>query len=518
MPLPRPRWLPARWWRRLQTARRFYNANVRDYNRRVQAFPSMIVARVFGFGLEEFFEVDDALRTSARELGLAEADYGEAEVAPFRDAVARAKTELAEAFRVRMELEELGPPAGPPARRDAVTADEIAVRRRLAAIIHHAEAADRALDEQAAAFRELRQYESTLEQTIPVLSGRRAELAARAPEVSAELDRLRAQFAGPTLTAVSGNVEQAEQRLRFATAALGRAGQEAAAGRRGRAAVSVRAADQALDSVDELLAAVGQAAADLRGARDAIPALLAEVTAEIDTARAARPTSPELTAAVTTGEQAVRAVQAAQQQSTMDPLAELRRLRDADAALDAALEKHHTAQQRAEHARAVLGSALPAARAEVSAAAQFIDTRRGAVGTRARTLLAEAQRLLAAAEAHAELDPVTALDEARRADWTAEQAVRQAQSDVDTWAGPGGFGGRGSSMADGMLSAILGGILVGGARGGWGRGFGGPARGGGFGGGFRGGGGFGGGFRGGGGFGGRSPGGFGGRRSGGGRF
>jgi LemA protein len=47
---------------RLQTARRFYNANVRDYNRRVQAFPSMIVARVFGFGLEEFFEVDDALR------------------------------------------------------------------------------------------------------------------------------------------------------------------------------------------------------------------------------------------------------------------------------------------------------------------------------------------------------------------------------------------------------------------------------------------------------------------------
>jgi LemA protein len=47
---------------RLQTSRRFYNANVRDYNERVQQFPSMIVARAFNFEQEEFFEVDEALR------------------------------------------------------------------------------------------------------------------------------------------------------------------------------------------------------------------------------------------------------------------------------------------------------------------------------------------------------------------------------------------------------------------------------------------------------------------------
>jgi LemA protein len=47
---------------RLQTSRRFYNANVRNYNERVQQFPSMIIARMFGFEQEEFFEVDDALR------------------------------------------------------------------------------------------------------------------------------------------------------------------------------------------------------------------------------------------------------------------------------------------------------------------------------------------------------------------------------------------------------------------------------------------------------------------------
>jgi len=47
---------------RLQTARRFYNANVRDLNRRVQSFPSNIIANMFHFEPAEFFEVDEAIR------------------------------------------------------------------------------------------------------------------------------------------------------------------------------------------------------------------------------------------------------------------------------------------------------------------------------------------------------------------------------------------------------------------------------------------------------------------------
>ena len=47
---------------RLQTSRRFYNANVRDYNQRVKQFPSVIIASTFNFEEEEFFEVEDALR------------------------------------------------------------------------------------------------------------------------------------------------------------------------------------------------------------------------------------------------------------------------------------------------------------------------------------------------------------------------------------------------------------------------------------------------------------------------
>jgi LemA protein len=47
---------------RLQAARRFYNANVQELNRRVQAFPSNLVARQFRFTEEQYFEIETAVR------------------------------------------------------------------------------------------------------------------------------------------------------------------------------------------------------------------------------------------------------------------------------------------------------------------------------------------------------------------------------------------------------------------------------------------------------------------------
>jgi LemA protein len=57
---------------RLQTARRFYNANVRDYNRRVKQFPSVFIANMFHFEEEEFFEIEEAIR----EGGAPQVDFG----------------------------------------------------------------------------------------------------------------------------------------------------------------------------------------------------------------------------------------------------------------------------------------------------------------------------------------------------------------------------------------------------------------------------------------------------------
>ena len=45
---------------RIQAARRFYNANVRDINTRIEVFPSNIIAGMFHFTPHEYFEIADA--------------------------------------------------------------------------------------------------------------------------------------------------------------------------------------------------------------------------------------------------------------------------------------------------------------------------------------------------------------------------------------------------------------------------------------------------------------------------
>lgn len=47
---------------RIQAARRFYNANVRDYNTRVETFPSMVIAALGRFEKRDYFEVEPAIR------------------------------------------------------------------------------------------------------------------------------------------------------------------------------------------------------------------------------------------------------------------------------------------------------------------------------------------------------------------------------------------------------------------------------------------------------------------------
>lgn len=55
---------------RIQAARRFYNANVRDYNDRCQMFPTNVMARLFGFEKTDFFEIDTAVQRDVPKIDL----------------------------------------------------------------------------------------------------------------------------------------------------------------------------------------------------------------------------------------------------------------------------------------------------------------------------------------------------------------------------------------------------------------------------------------------------------------
>ena len=45
---------------KIQAARRFYNGNVRDYNTKLQVFPTNLFASMFGFKVREFFGIDES--------------------------------------------------------------------------------------------------------------------------------------------------------------------------------------------------------------------------------------------------------------------------------------------------------------------------------------------------------------------------------------------------------------------------------------------------------------------------
>jgi LemA protein len=54
----------------LQFARRYYNGSVRDNNNLVEGFPSMLVARLFGFFNAAFFEIELASQRAAPAISL----------------------------------------------------------------------------------------------------------------------------------------------------------------------------------------------------------------------------------------------------------------------------------------------------------------------------------------------------------------------------------------------------------------------------------------------------------------
>ena len=54
---------------KIQASRRFYNTNVRDLNIGIESFPGNLIAGIFKFNKEEFFEIEDA---AEREVPKAE--------------------------------------------------------------------------------------------------------------------------------------------------------------------------------------------------------------------------------------------------------------------------------------------------------------------------------------------------------------------------------------------------------------------------------------------------------------
>ncbi|MFD6857676.1 TPM domain-containing protein [Rhodococcus sp. NPDC060090] len=429
------------------------------------------------YAQEVLVETDNAVRSSAEALELARGEFGRSAVQPFDRAYDQARTALTSAFEIRQRLDD-DIPETPQQQRDM-----------LVQLISSCGKANDDLDAQVEAFDNMRNLLLDAPERLDALTQRAIGLRARLPRSETILAQLRSEFPAGALAPVVENVTLAEEEIAFAEKAVdeGRTAVARPAGEQGDAVRAIREAEGALGHGAMLLDALDHAAEDIRRAIATLPEAMEDAAQGIaDAAQLAAAGGPELDEARKAAQDALDHARAEQHN---DPLGSFTRVVETDARLDALRAQTREAQEAEEQARRRLQQDLAAAQAQVTAAADFIGTRRGVVGAQARTRLSEAERHLQAAQQLAQSDPASAMQHAQAAAGLAAKALRSAQDDVQKWdrqqRPP-----HGGSSGGNMTGAILGGILInsvlnsGRGGGGFGGGFGGGGFGGGGGGGF----------------------------------
>lgn len=426
---------------------------------------------------------DDAIRSSEEELGFAKAQFGLQATDQFTAALAQAKQKAQRAFTLRQQLD------------DDVPETEPQQRQMYAEILQLTGEVDETLSTQAQHFVRLRDMQARAPQVLSELEQRASEVEREIEGARAQLARLANQYPAAALASVSRNPDQAKALLVSAheSVATGRAKVEA--GDRQTAVTHARVAEEAIAQASTLLKGVNGAGQALAEAGTRLDTALASITRDVQDANRLARNDPAVIARRKEAEAAI--AQGHQARTGGDPLAALQRLHSAETALDTVLAPARDADEVRRRASAQLQDRLGRLNSQIRAVSDYISTRRGTVGTEARTRLSEATRLASEANRLSTTDPVAAMQLVAQAEQMAADAQRIAERDADRydpWGGGGFGGGRRGGIDVGSL--ILGGILLGGGGHGGGWGGGGGFGGGGFGGG---GGGFGGGGFGGGG-------------------
>ncbi|MBN7792952.1 TPM domain-containing protein [Microbacterium esteraromaticum] len=406
-------------------------------------------------------QADDAITSSREELGFAIAQFGEQATEGFAQVVQTAREKLSEAFGLRQKL-------------DDEIEDSIHDRRAWnIRIIQLCDEIDDLLEDNTEAFEALR----ALQQNAPAeLERVRAERAALTPllaHVGPALTALHGEYDADALSTVTDNPEQAHERAMLADHAIESAAASIAAGQTGPAAFGIRTAEQAVAQATQLVTAVSTLGDELHALETQAQAIVSELQADVTAAQALPDPDGQIAAAVNSVRSRLAEAAANLSGQSRSPQRMLSALTAANTQIDAAIARGHETLAQAQRQKALLSQTLAQASSEVRAARTFIDTRRGGIGSTARTRLSQAEAALDQAIAVQPSDERTALSEAERALSLARQASQHARSDVDAyarrgaqdgWASWGGDpfgGGSGRSSGSGIAGDIVGGIIGG---------------------------------------------------------
>lgn len=372
---------------------------------------------------------DDAVKNAEDELGFAIAQFGDVTSQEFERVLVTARSDLREAFALQQKLDDAHPDT------------ETQRRDWSARIVHLCESTQAALDAQEKAFADRRELEKNAPADLAAVRRAIGALDARMTTSTATFATLRSDYAAGAIASVADNLDQAEKERDKATSAADRAqaaldadgdstGEKSAKSDDARPATDlIREAGEAAYRAGQFLDAIDVLRDELAKASDAVTSLRASTQKNLAEARALRDAPPDADSSAAVG-RAIQTVERALATHALltDPLATLEVLRSANAELDTSMAGARNQQRRLDGAKTALVGALVGARSQVTATRNFITTRRGGVGAEARTRLAEAERLLAVAEA--ESDPVAALDTARRSATYSRDADALARFDL----------------------------------------------------------------------------------------
>jgi uncharacterized membrane protein YgcG len=396
-------------------------------------------------------QTDDAVKTSDQELGFARAQFGDAATVEFQQALQIARENLNRAFTLKQQLD------------DATPDSEAQARSWNAEIIRLCEEANAGLDDKAADFDELRRLEQNAPESLARVQEQRAQAAAAVDAADERLRALGATYAPEALVTVADNPAQARQRIAFADEQIAAAEAALGAGKGGEAAVSIRAAEEAVGQAVLLEDAIEKLGKDFAEGERSAAALITELEGDIAAASALPDADGRVASVVAATRQQVDAARTNLAGTARRPLAALQSLEAADSQIDGVISGVRDAAAKAQRAQQLIGQQIMQAQAQVSAAEDYVVARRGAIGAEARTRLAEAGAALVQAQQLQSANPEQALQYAQRANQLAAQAIQYAQHDVSAFQGGGMggmLGGGGGDSGGGMMGAILGGIVI----------------------------------------------------------
>ncbi|WP_369369925.1 TPM domain-containing protein [Promicromonospora sp. Populi] len=388
--------------------------------------------------------IDDALKTCDQELGFARAELGADATRDFELILAHAADDVRQAFAIRQELD---------------TEPEDSDRRaRLVRVVALCENAADTLDARTRAFDDLRRLQQRAPELLADVRTRGPEVTSRVRLARTTLGQIAKMYPADTLAMVSGNPEQAELLLANAKEAVAAGRSALEAGQKAVAVAHARGAQNALGQAVMLLDAVDAAAVHLEEATSRLDRSIASLTQNVTFARAVEGDF-RVTLARTAAQASLKHVEVTRDGG--DPLAGLQRIAAAEAALDAALAGTRDTTEVAARASALLRDTLRRVDAQLRQTADFVATRRGAVGSTARTRLAEAVRLADAARSLQPTSPAAALGEAQHASTLVQEAARLAREDADAVVAAGSAESE-ASDANGPITGgmMLGGILL----------------------------------------------------------